>query len=122
MPSQELPSHYLYERQEHREFIDAVEHLGKVVRKAGPIEEKSAHLIQLAAAIAIDSEGAAHSHVRRALACGASPEEIFHSIILLTSTLGYPTVSKALSWAEDVIPGRGDGADAMSQSPSQDLH
>jgi alkylhydroperoxidase/carboxymuconolactone decarboxylase family protein YurZ len=101
-----LPEHYKNERTQHREFIEAVENLGKVIRKIGPIDEKHAHLIQLAAAVSIDSEGATHSHVRRALECGASPDEIYHSIILLTSTIGYPTVSKALSWAEDVITNR----------------
>lgn len=106
MSADKLPEHYVYERNKHRAFIEAVENLGKVIRNEGPIDEKHAHLIQLAAAISIDSEGAAHSHVRRALACGATPDEIYHGIILLTSTIGYPTVSKALSWAEDVISNR----------------
>jgi 4-carboxymuconolactone decarboxylase len=44
-----------------------------------------------------------HSHVRRAVENGAPPEEIYHAIILLTSTIGFPTVSAALSWAEDVL-------------------
>ena len=34
---------------------------------------------------------------------GAKPAEIYHTIILLTSTIGFPTVSAALSWADDVI-------------------
>ena len=32
-----------------------------------------------------------------------TPEEIYHALMLLTSTLGYPTVSAALSWAEDIL-------------------
>jgi len=60
-------------------------------------------LIQLAAAAAIRSEGSVHSHTRRALELGAKPEEIYHTIILLTSTIGFPTVSATLSWADDVI-------------------
>jgi 4-carboxymuconolactone decarboxylase len=44
-----------------------------------------------------------HSHVRRAKAAGASPEEIYHALIALTSTIGFPTVSAALSWAYDVL-------------------
>lgn len=103
MSDDTLPRNYVLQKQEHREFIDAVEHLGKVVRRQGPIDDKTAHLIQLAAAVAIHSEGSTHSHVRRALAAGASPEEIRHAIILLTSTIGFPTVSAALTWAQDVM-------------------
>lgn len=104
MSKEELPKHYLFEKTEHREFMDAVEALGKTIRKQGSLDDKTAHLIQLAAAIAIHSEGATHSHIRRALDCGATAEEIYHAIILLTSTIGFPTVSAALSWAEDILP------------------
>ena len=36
--------------------------LGKTLRAAGPIKEKEANLIQLAAAAATKSEGGVHSH------------------------------------------------------------
>lgn len=64
---------------------------------------KTAHLTQLAASVAIRSEGGVHSHVRQALTHGTTSDEIFHAIILLTSTVGFPTVSAALSWAEDLL-------------------
>ena len=79
--------------------------LGKALRKAGPIDEKSSQLIQLAAAAAIRAEGGVHSHVKRALNLGATPEEIYHAIILLTSTIGFPSAAAALSWARDIIEG-----------------
>ena len=79
--------------------------LGKAVREAGPIDEKSSQLIQLGAAAAIRAEGSVHSHVRRALDAGASAEEIYHTIVLLTSTIGFPAVAAALSWARDIIEG-----------------
>jgi alkylhydroperoxidase/carboxymuconolactone decarboxylase family protein YurZ len=59
--------------------------------------------MQLAAAAAIRSEGAVHSHTRRALEAGAAADEICHALILLTSTIGFPNVMAALSWAEDVF-------------------
>jgi alkylhydroperoxidase/carboxymuconolactone decarboxylase family protein YurZ len=103
MSGDKLPKNYLLQKSEHRAFVEAVETLGKVVREQGPINDKTAHLIQLAAAVAIRSEGSAHSHIRRALEAGATPEEIHHAIILLTSTVGFPTVSAALSWAQDIL-------------------
>jgi alkylhydroperoxidase/carboxymuconolactone decarboxylase family protein YurZ len=103
MLNDRIPKHYEAERREHAEVFEALEQLGRAVRAAGPIDAKHGHLMQMAASIAIGSEGATHSHVRRALEAGATPSEITHSILLLTCTLGYPTVSKGLSWAEDVL-------------------
>ncbi|NIR13216.1 MAG: carboxymuconolactone decarboxylase family protein [Desulfobacterales bacterium] len=103
MAKEKLPKWYAQLSKKHGKFMDAIEELGKVVRQEGPLDEKTAHLIQLAAATTLRSEGAVHSHVRRALDAGAKADEIYHSIILLTSTIGFPTVSAALSWAADVI-------------------
>jgi len=96
-----FPEWYDKIREEHREYLDAVEKLGETVRKTGPLDEKTSHLIQLAGAAAIRSEGAVHSHARRARDAGASTEEICHTILLLTSTIGFPAVSAALSWVHD---------------------
>ena len=98
-----LPNQYLSIRKRFGKLFDAVDNLGKVTRNLGPIDQKNSHLIQLAAAASIKSEGSVHSHTRRALEAGASPEEIYHALILLTSTVGFPTVSAALSWADDII-------------------
>jgi len=99
----ELPGQYLSVKKRFGKLYRAVDNLGKAARESGPIKAKTSHLIQLAAAAAIRSEGAVHSHARRALKAGAKPEEIYHAIILITSTIGFPTVSAALSWVDDVI-------------------
>jgi len=99
----ELPGHYADLRKRFKEVMRAVDNLGKASSAAGPINAKTSHLIQLAAAAAIRSEGSLHSHARRALKAGAKTEEIYHAIILLTSTIGFPAVSAALSWADDVM-------------------
>ena len=101
-----LPNQFMSIRKRFAKYFKAVENVGKEAKAAGPLNAKTAHLIQLAAAAAIRSEGSVHSHTRRALEAGAKPEEIYHAIILLTSTIGFPTVSAALSWADDVISGK----------------
>ncbi len=98
-----FPKWYSKTREEHREYMEALERLGETVRKQGPLDEKTSHLIQLAAAAAIRSEGSVHSHARRAVKAGATPEEVYHAIMLLTSTIGFPTTSAALSWVHDML-------------------
>jgi AhpD family alkylhydroperoxidase len=93
---------YHHLKSEHNQLVRAVESLGQATKAEGPLDEKSAQLIQLAAAAAIRSEGAVHSHTRRALEAGAEVEEIQHAIILLTSTIGFPTVVAALTWVKDI--------------------
>jgi len=103
MAATKFPKWYTHIKKNHGKFIDCLEQLGEAVRRDGPLDVKTAHLIQLAAAAAIRSQGSVHSHVRRAREAGASPEEIYHALILLTSTIGFPTVSAALSWAYDLL-------------------
>jgi AhpD family alkylhydroperoxidase len=83
-------------------FMAALDALGEAAAAAGPLSEKTRHLVQLGAAAAIRSEGAVHSHARRALAAGATPEEVRHAVITATSTIGFPNVMAALSWVNDL--------------------
>lgn len=101
-----FPEQYVSIKKRFKKFFAAVDNLGKVTRSAGPIDRKTSHLIQLAAAAAAKSEGSVHSHTRRALEAGASTDEIYHALILLTSIIGFPSVSAALSWADDILQQR----------------
>ena len=100
-----LPEHYRSVRKRYPNVCAALEGVGAAVREAGPLDIKTGHLIQLAGGAGIRSEGSVHSHVRRAIEAGATPEEIRHAVVLLTSTIGYPAVAAALSWADDVLEG-----------------
>ncbi len=85
--------------------MSAVENLGKSIRGSGPLDEKTSHLIQLAAAAAMQSEGSVHSHTKRALKRGATPDEIYHSLLLLIPTGGFPRTMAAISWCRDILDG-----------------
>lgn len=54
MTQKELPKKFQLVSQKHQQLAKAVEELGKAAREAGPIDEKSAQLIQLAAAASYD--------------------------------------------------------------------
>jgi len=101
MPDRKIPSkHYQKLSDMFPEVLAAVENLGTTVRDAGPIDKKTSELIQLGVAAASQSVGSVHSHVRRAKQAGATEEEIYHTLLLLVSTIGFPKVAAALSWVE----------------------
>jgi alkylhydroperoxidase/carboxymuconolactone decarboxylase family protein YurZ len=77
-PKRELPGHYISVRNRFPEYYAASENFGTVL-KQDPLDDKTDHFVQLAAAAAIRPEGAVHSHVRRAVDAGAKPEGISHS-------------------------------------------
>lgn len=96
------PKNYQSIARQYPQFMAALDALGKAAAHAGPLTEKTCHLVQIGAAAAIRSEGAVHSHTRRALAAGATREEVQHAVIAATSTIGFPNVMAALSWINDV--------------------
>jgi 4-carboxymuconolactone decarboxylase len=104
MTEKKIPSkHYQKLENMFPQVLAAVENLGTTVRDAGPIDNKTAELIQLAVAAANQSTGSVHSHTRRALQAGATEEEIYHSLLLLVSTIGFPKVAAALSWVCEIL-------------------
>ncbi|MHA1544270.1 MAG: carboxymuconolactone decarboxylase family protein [Alphaproteobacteria bacterium] len=69
----------------------------------GPLSEREIRLVKLALAAGIGSEGAVHSHSRRALAEGLSPEDLRHVGLLAIPTMGFPKAMAALTWIEDLL-------------------
>ena len=80
--------------------------LGKACSEAGPIDGRTARLVKLALAVGALSEGAVHSHTRRALEEGLSSEELKQVALLAIPTLGFPQGVKALTWIEDLTEQR----------------
>ena len=80
--------------------------LGKVSGQSGPLDAKARRLVKLGLAIGLGSEGAVHSHARRALDDGLSADEIKHAALLAVTTIGFPSAVAALSWISDVTDPR----------------
>ncbi len=99
----QLPDNYTWLMNEFGDVMKAHQQLGKELKNAGPLDEKTIQLIQLAAAATSRSEGAVHSHAKRAVEAGATPGEIYHTLLLLTSTVGFPTIAASLSWVRESI-------------------
>jgi len=76
--------------------------LGAACANSGPLDAKTIRLVKLALSIGAASEGALHSHVRRAVEEGISPEELKQIALLAIPTLGLPRAVAALTWIEDI--------------------
>ena len=77
--------------------------LGKACSEAGPVDDETKRLVKLALAAGSESEGAVHSHVRRALDEGVDPETLRHVAILSIPTLGFPKAMATLTWIDDIV-------------------
>jgi alkylhydroperoxidase/carboxymuconolactone decarboxylase family protein YurZ len=110
-PEVELPSRAGQIAGEQPELWAAFQALGAATGSAGPLDERTRRLVNLALAIGADSEGATHSHARRGLAEGISAEEMDQVAYLAITTLGWPRAVRGLSWIRDVTRGghRGGG-------------
>jgi alkylhydroperoxidase/carboxymuconolactone decarboxylase family protein YurZ len=84
------------------EVWQAYSQLGESCSQAGPLDDRTRRLVKLALAIGALSEGAVHSHARRAVAEGLSGEELKQVALLAIPTLGLPQAVKALTWIDDI--------------------
>jgi 4-carboxymuconolactone decarboxylase len=91
----------------YRELADAYAEFGKAVTRAGPLDEKSIHLVKLGISIGMRHEGAVHAHTRKAMAAGVSADELRHAAILAATTMGWPNMMAAYMWVEDELAERG---------------
>jgi alkylhydroperoxidase/carboxymuconolactone decarboxylase family protein YurZ len=87
--------------QQHPDLWSAYAALGKACADAGPLTDREKRLIKLALAIGANSEGAVHSHSRRARAEGISEDAIQHVALLAIGPLGLPRAVAAKTWIED---------------------
>jgi 4-carboxymuconolactone decarboxylase len=102
------PTQFQQLTERYREVGDAYEGFGKAVTRAGPLDERTAHMAKLGISIGMRHEGAVHAHTRKALAAGWSPDELRHVAILAATTMGWPNMMAAYMWVEDELEGRGD--------------
>lgn len=99
----ELPSGAAEVAEDFPEIWDAYGRLGAACAEAGPLDERERRLVKLAFAMGAASEGATHSHVRRALDEGISVDELRHVAMLAVPTLGFPRAVAGLTWVDDVL-------------------
>ena len=88
---------------DHPELIKLYQELGQACRGAGPLDAKSQELVKLGIAIGANSRGGVMSAARKALAAGATTDEITHAVILAMTTTGFPKMIAAQGWVSEVF-------------------
>ena len=76
--------------------------LGEAAAKAGPLTDREKRLVKLALSIGAGSEGAVHSHTRRAKAEGIEDAALQQVALLAIGPLGLPRAVAAKTWIEDI--------------------
>lgn len=85
----------------HPDIWNAYSALGKACAAAGPLSDREKRLVKLALAIGANSEGAVHSHTRRARSEGIEEGAIQQVALLAIGPLGLPRAVAAKTWIED---------------------
>jgi alkylhydroperoxidase/carboxymuconolactone decarboxylase family protein YurZ len=104
--SSKVPTHYSKFLKNYPEVAKSYTDLSNAVKKVGTLNPKMRALIKLGIAVGLKHEGAVHSHTRKSLEAGATPEEIRQAVILSLTTIGFPSMMAALSWVNDVLERR----------------
>ena len=100
----DVPKRFTDFTDKYPEIARAYEQLGSACHLAGPIGKKERALIKLGISIGAWLEGAVHSHVRKSMEAGATPDEIRHVALLALPTMGFPATMAVLTWVDDILP------------------
>jgi alkylhydroperoxidase/carboxymuconolactone decarboxylase family protein YurZ len=98
-----LPDVYLGFREDYPAVAAALDGLGEAVDGAGPLDERSARLVKLGLAVGALAEGAVKSNARKALAAGASADEVRQVGMLAITTCGFPSAIAGIGWIDEVL-------------------
>jgi alkylhydroperoxidase/carboxymuconolactone decarboxylase family protein YurZ len=103
MVDDHLPGVYLDFREDYPDVASALDRLGEAVDGSGPLDERTARLVKLGLAVGALAEGSVKSNARKALAAGASPEEVRQVAMLAITTCGFPAAIAGIGWIDEVL-------------------
>ena len=98
-----LPKVYKNFKERYPAVFKDFKQLGISTREAGPLDEKTQHLVKLGISVGVNSRGGVMSSTRKAMAAGATAEEIEHAVLLALTTTGFPNMIASISWVNEVF-------------------
>lgn len=81
----------------------AHDELAQACSEAGPLDRKTRELIKVGISVAARLETAAQRHALMALENGATPEEIFQTVLMTMTTCGHPTAAAGFQWVSSAL-------------------
>ena len=89
---------YIYFKEDFPKVNEKYEELGRQIHEdSGPLGEKERWLIKIAISGSSGHMKALETHIRKADEAGACQDEIKQTLLLLISTVGFPTFMEAYS-------------------------
>jgi alkylhydroperoxidase/carboxymuconolactone decarboxylase family protein YurZ len=102
-----LPGVYRSFRGTYPDVAQALDGLAEAIDGADVFDERIARLLKLGIAIGAEAEGAVRSNVRKAVAAGATADEVRQVALLAITTCGFPTAIAAFGWIDQVLSAEG---------------
>ncbi len=98
-----IPKPFMNFKENFSDVHQQYEQLAKACREHGPLDQKSQDLVKLGIAIGQNSKGGVMSNTRKALASGATADDIHHAVLLSLTTVGFPAMIAAMGWVGEVL-------------------
>jgi len=98
-----LPEHFQSFVQDYPHVWEAHQKLSEACAQSGPLDRKTRELIKVGISGAANQITALQRHTVMAVQAGATQEEVYQTILLLITTVGFPRASAALQWARNAL-------------------
>ena len=100
---EKLPKHFTKFVETYPDVWEAHQKLTLACAEGGPLDRKTRELIKVAISGAAGMETALQRHAIMAVKEGASEREVYQTILLMITTVGFPKASAALKWAQSAL-------------------
>ncbi|MHC4110787.1 MAG: carboxymuconolactone decarboxylase family protein [Planctomycetota bacterium] len=100
---EKLPKHFTEFVEKYPGVWDAHQKLTEACAEAGSLNRKTRELIKVAISATAGQETALQRHALMALQEGATDQEVYQTVLLLITTVGFPRASAALKWAKNAL-------------------
>ena len=98
-----LPAHFQDFVRTYPEVWEAHQKLSEACAQSGPLDRKTRELIKVGISGAANQITALQRHAVMAVQAGATEEEVYQTILLLITTVGFPRAAAALQWAQNAL-------------------
>jgi 4-carboxymuconolactone decarboxylase len=98
-----LPEHFQDFVKRYPDVWEAHQKLSEPCAESGPLDRKTRELIKVGISGAANQVTALQRHAVMAVQAGATHEEVYQTILLLITTIGFPHASAALQWAQNAL-------------------